>query len=426
MSQEKHHHEHHHAITKALHDRRHGKDSEIAEKEAHQKQFKAQVELMQEQFVEDLGGDMTELQFEIDHSYTLPEITDLELQEGHNHTVLPPTIGHPSHATRTLVKRVLLLYNPASGGKQGAKIALKAVELFNDRGVETIAKRLERRGHAEEILKTADLGPFDVIGVLGGDGTFHEAVNGMMKRNPDLKKIPLAFIAGGTGNSFSLELQGGIQVERSIKHIIRGLSCPIDIGLISFPKPDGQEEIIYSFNSIHWGLASKVNVTAERLRWMGKAVRYTTATMLELVKGVQTRAKVTLELENKEVLTYDENFCLVIVNNIMTAAKGMKMAPNALLNDGLFDILLIRSNKTVDLMKVFKDVYSGTHVNSADVEYRQVRAFSIVPYEKDDHNTLATESDPTLAEELVDIDGELKGGTPFFCRVIPRAIRVII
>jgi len=247
----------------------------------------------------------------------------------------------------------------------------------------------------------------------------------MMKRKSD-DKVPLAFISGGTGNSFSLELQGGTKIQRSVKHILRGLTVPIDIGQVTFPKEDGSEEVIYSFNSMHWGLASKVNVTAEKLRWVGKAFRYTTAAFLELIRGDTTRAKIVIETPEGNVETYDENFCLIICNNIVSAAKGMKMAPFAKLNDGLFDILLIRSSKTIDLMTVFRKVYDGTHVLSKEVEYRQVRGFSVIPYKKEDPHVMMTDENPEIAEELVDIDGELKGGTPFFCKVLPRVIRVII
>ena len=69
----------------------------------------------------------------------------------------------------------------------------------------------------------------DIVGCIGGDGTFHESVNGMMKRPDNMRKVPLAFISGGTGNSFSLELQGGTQISKSVKHILRGLTCPIDV-----------------------------------------------------------------------------------------------------------------------------------------------------------------------------------------------------
>lgn len=397
----------------------------VLTEEQKKSEFRNHINMMEEQFINETGTPSSEegdVEWDSE-AYDLEPVSDIELYEK---SKLPPSIAMPALCAVSHVKRVLLLYNPASGARLGEKIAARAIELLRKANIDVVQIKLEKRGHAEEVLTTYDFTGIDVVGVLGGDGTFHEAVNGMMKRKEHETKVPLAFIAGGTGNSFSLELQGGTKVERAIKHIVRGLNCPIDIGQVTFPKPDGTEEIVYSFNSMHWGLASKVNVTAEKLRWVGKAIRYTTAAMLEMIKGETTKAKVILETPEGNVETYNEDFCLIIVNNIVSAAKGMKMAPFAKLNDGLFDILLIRSNKTIDLVSVFRKIYDGSHILSKEVEYRQVKSFSVIPFKKETKKEPMTEEDPEVAEELVDIDGELKGATPFFCKVLPRSCRVII
>eukprot|EP01114_Cavostelium_apophysatum_P004400 TRINITY_DN1462_c0_g1_i1.p1 TRINITY_DN1462_c0_g1~~TRINITY_DN1462_c0_g1_i1.p1 ORF type:complete len:441 (+),score=141.37 TRINITY_DN1462_c0_g1_i1:118-1440(+) len=405
------------------------KDIEKLNLSERQEALQATVHKMEETFhheiySEDAAGEKEDIEFDPEDTYELEPVTDLELYE--KQMKLPPSIASPSHASIITVRRMLLLYNPASGAQQGAKIAKKVEELLRKKNVDVISIKLEKRGHAEEIIKDYNFKGIDVVGVLGGDGTFHESINGLMKRNEEDRRVPIAFIPGGTGNSFALELQGGTKVERAVKHILRGLNCPIDIGEVTFPREDGTEEKTFSFNSIHWGLASRVNVTAEKLRWVGKAIRYTTAAFLEMIRGETTPAKITLETADGKVEVYEEEFCLVIVNNIISAAKGMKMAPFAKLNDGLFDILLIRSNKTLDLMGVFRKVYDGSHILSKDVEYRQVRSFSIVPYKKENPKELMDEKNPQIAEELVDIDGELKGSTPFMCKVLPRAARVIV
>eukprot|EP01119_Soliformovum_irregulare_P025271 TRINITY_DN931_c0_g1_i1.p1 TRINITY_DN931_c0_g1~~TRINITY_DN931_c0_g1_i1.p1 ORF type:complete len:407 (+),score=119.81 TRINITY_DN931_c0_g1_i1:31-1251(+) len=357
-----------------------------------------------------------------DEDVELPEISEVD----HKDYELPASISNPSYAEVVKIKKVLLLFNPHSGAEEGVKLTEEAVQLLEKRSIQVDKRELKEPGHAEEIVKTANLDDVDVVATLGGDGTFHEAVNGMMKRPEGAKRVPLAFVAGGTGNSFALELHGGVEISDAIDHLVRGLSVPIDIGKTTWPLESGEDELVYSFNSIHWGLASKVNVTAEKLRWMGKAIRYTTASMLEMVKGAQTRAKVSLTLADDKKISYDEDFCLIIVNNIISAGKGMKMAPNAKINDGLFDAIIIRSNAALDLATVFKGMYDGTHVDTEQVEYKQVKGLSIIPFKKDEPAKVAKETDPDEAEEVVDIDGELKGSTPFTCTVLPRALRVII
>jgi hypothetical protein len=96
-----------------------------------------------------------------------------------------------------------------------------------------------------------DLTPFDVLCFIGGDGeycyhsifniqtnifhigTFHECVNGLLKRGDGKgSEIPVAMIAGGTGNSFSLELLGDTDLKLAVETVIRGIHVPIDVGKV--------------------------------------------------------------------------------------------------------------------------------------------------------------------------------------------------
>lgn len=186
---------------------------------------------------------------------------------------------------------------------------------------------LERKGHGEELCSTIDLTPFDVLCFIGGDGTFHECVNGLMKRSDqEGHNIPVAMIPGGTGNSFALELFGDTDLTLAIDTVKRGTHVPIDIAKVTKLEPNEQGDMmhdIFSFNSIHWGLASKVNVTAEKLRWMGRAVRYTTAALMEVMNGESLPAKISFEEADGKVTEYSEDFCLAIANNVVVAAKGI-------------------------------------------------------------------------------------------------------
>lgn len=347
-------------------------------------------------------------------------------------TQLPPSIQSPSRAARVTVCNVLVLYNPFSGAKKGESVYRKASEQFRKAGVRVQAIKLERRGHAEELCRTMDLSQFDVVVPIGGDGTIHECVNGLMKRTDDARsRLVVSPIPAGTGNSFVLELQGSVGTTLAVQRILRGVHVPIDIFKLNIPHKDASRgnEMVYCFNSLHWGLASKVNVTAEKLRWMGKAARYTTAAFIELFSGSQTLATILMEDADGSVREYHEEFSLIIANNIKGAAKGMQIAPNAKLNDGLIDLLLIRSDRPLDLLSIFDKFYKGTHIHLPFVEYRQVRKFSITPYEKRPEKggeSVRTERRPSVAEELVDVDGELKGSTPLTCEACPGGLRFII
>lgn len=191
------------------------------------------------------------------------------------------------------------------------------------------------------------------------------------------------------------------------------------------------------------------------------------------MKGSTTKAKITYVDEHGETHELDDDFCLAIANNIITAAKGMKMAPEAKLDDGLIDLLLVRTASSFDLMQIFRKLYDGTHTGIFSlffflffpffscsffsfflffflffsvgfffsffffsslidcflalelpfVDYVKVRSFSITPYVVVKKEGDAEE---VQIEEIIDVDGELKGVTPFSVEVIPRCLRVIL
>lgn len=91
----------------------------------------------------------------------------------------PLSLSIPTHV-RSLrpVKKVLLLYNPFAGAKQGHIIAQGAFETLTSAGVEVHMIRLQRAGHAKEICSAIDLKNFDCVAPVGGDGTLHECLNG--------------------------------------------------------------------------------------------------------------------------------------------------------------------------------------------------------------------------------------------------------
>eukprot|EP01132_Coremiostelium_polycephalum_P007389 gene7389-9079_t len=436
-----------------------------------------------------------------------------------------PSFLEPSRVKRIRVQNVVIIYNPFSGSKIGEKIMNEARKYFELHGISVHSIPTEYKGHAGDLCQNMDITGVDAVCLVGGDGTIHEAINGIMKRDPESReKFIMACLPAGTGNSFVQELNGSLSIKHICERVLNGLTVPIDIAKVTVltkdkihqecsrrraelvtikekisleqaltqsqerkiteyqsVRPDalmeygsrlseeiiesGSEEqpleVIYSFNSLHWGLGSKVNITAEKMRWMGKAVRYTTAALLELFKGEKILARIEYEEANGEVNALEDEFCLAIVNNIQGAAKGMKMAPKAKLNDGLFDLILIKSHKTFDLMNVFTKIYDGTHTELDYVIYKQVKRFSITPFKKDkerkkklrkekkkikaalkagkEHqyktpleslkkecNTILSELEDQIEEEIIDIDGELKGATPFICEVIPRSIRVVV
>ncbi|ELR15017.1 uncharacterized protein ACA1_212230 [Acanthamoeba castellanii str. Neff] len=84
------------------------------------------------------------------------------------------------------------------------------------------------------------------------------------------------------------------------------------------------------------------------------------------------------------------------------------------------DLLLIKATSTLNLLDIFRRTYDGSHTDLPYVIYQKVKKFSITPYKESETGELEE------VEEIIDVDGELKGCTPFTCEVMPQTLRIVL
>ncbi len=291
--------------------------------------------------------------------------------------------------------KVCLIINPNSGKKKGLKIfeSIKPVLDKNEINYELI--QTKRIGHAISISNKLKIEDYDGLIMIGGDGTFHEIVSGLMNRK-DQKKIPIGVIPGGSGNSFLYHLRK--DPKATLKEIIKFKKRYIDVIQVKT-----KNNLFYSINLVGWGLITDVGKNSEKYRWLGTS-RYTLVSLIEIIKNKTRRA--TLKIGNKE---YNNTFTFIIACNTKYVGKGMYMAPKADVSDGLLDLIVVKGNLSRTLLfKTLPKLFKGTHITDSNVTYHQVSNFSLI----------------TEEENLLNIDGELKGKTPIDVKIIPNAIEV--
>ena len=291
--------------------------------------------------------------------------------------------------------KLCLIINPNSGKKKGLKIfeSIKPVLDKNEINYELI--QTKRIGHAISISNKLKIEDYDGLIMIGGDGTFHEIVSGIMNRK-DQKKIPIGVIPGGSGNSFLYHLRK--DPKATLKEIIKFKKRYIDVIQVKT-----KNNLFYSINLVGWGLITDVGKNSEKYRWLGTS-RYTLVSLIEIIKNKTRRA--TLKIGNKE---YNNTFTFIIACNTKYVGKGMYMAPKADVSDGLLDLIVVKGNLSRTLLfKTLPKLFKGTHITDSNVTYHQVSNFSLI----------------TEEENLLNIDGELKGKTPIDVKIIPNAIEV--
>lgn len=295
-------------------------------------------------------------------------------------------------------RRFHLILNPAGGNGDGLQLLDSIKPIFNAAKAEIFVHETECNGHAVDLVRALKFDGYDGIIAVGGDGTAHEVINGVLT-HPSKKKLPVGILPAGSGNSFlyGFDIR---DMETGAQRLLAADPRKIDIAKVAV---DGT--IQFSFNIIGWGMVAAVSKTAIKWRRFPKQ-RYNIATVIELIR-LKARP-VTLELADGT--TISEDILFLIACNTPYTGVGMKMAPNAELDDGKIDILLVRDASRIQLLRLFGKVFNGEHIDSPLVEYYQTTGFR-----------LSTED----SEEL-DMDGELTGHTPIDVEVMSKALDVLV
>ncbi len=295
------------------------------------------------------------------------------------------------------MSKYYLIVNPHGGVKKGLGILEQVKPIFEGANAELTILETEYAGHARNMARTLDFDGYDGFCAIGGDGTMHEIINGLMNRI-DGKKLPIGLVTGGTGNSFMHDLNC-LDPVTAAKRVITNRKRPIDIS-----KVNANGETLYAFNIVGWGMPTEINILAEKMRWFGEQ-RYNVASLIEIVAFRERLA--TLVIEGNRTVG---DFGFILGCNTIHTGKGMKMAPLAQLNDGYIDLIVVHKASRWKLFKMFPKVFSGKHIADPIVEYHQVKSFSVIPKE----------------ENVLNIDGEMIGNTPIDVEVLPSAIDVLV
>ena len=189
---------------------------------------------------------------------------------------------------------------------------------------------------------------------IGGDGLAH-----LVLQVAAPARIPFVVIPGGTGNDFARSLgYSRNDVITLLKKVITDPAQPVDLGNVDSEW----------FGAIlSTGFDSVVNERANSLRWPKGAARYNAAIALELPKFRAINYELTIDGSTMPV-----EAMLIAVGNGRSYGAGMNVCPNAQLDDGLFDLVILEPVSTVEFIKVFPQVYSGKHIHHPQV--RSIRA----------------------------------------------------
>ncbi len=300
------------------------------------------------------------------------------------------------------MQNLLIIFNPHAGSGR-AKSYLSLIESYLQR--QEIHYQLVKTtgsGHAKSIIETTDLTQFDGAVAAGGDGTLFEVVNGLMTHTVG-KRIPFGVIPVGTGNAFSRELKlMPTDWQKGIDIILKQQPIPIDLGHAKM-----LDSAFYFVNIIGMGFVVNAGQTTLKIKKLGQSA-YTLATLWETAKLKTHAVKLTLLDSDGQAETINEELVFVEVANSRYTGTSFLMAPEAKIDDGLLDVIILKKISRLKILSLFPTIYSGKHVNYKEVESRKVKAITI---------------ETTLPLPLMP-DGEFIGKTPVTITCLTHVLKL--
>jgi YegS/Rv2252/BmrU family lipid kinase len=297
-------------------------------------------------------------------------------------------------------EEAVFLVNPASGngatGKRWPELAHRASLL----GLSGETLLSERPGHLIELAARAVDGGARLVVAVGGDGTLNEVVNGIAGRDVELATIPL-----GTGMDFVRTYGIPTKFDDAVRCALEGVTRTIDAGRVSYRLWSGEAAERWFANVGSVGMSGAV---AQRANGMSKVLggKLTFFYALTRVFLEWQNTEVTVGLDDGEErhgLMHD-----VVVANGAWHGGGMKLAPDALPDDGLFEVVLIGDVGKVDFLTTAPKIYKGRHVDHPKVEVVRSKRVEV-----------------DAGERLpIEVEGEQVVTTPALFEVVPGALRV--
>ncbi len=253
-------------------------------------------------------------------------------------------------------------------------------------------------GDAERAAEEAAKAGIRKIVAAGGDGTLNEVVNGLKDRRED---VVVGIIPVGTGNDFARELGIEPGYEQAINFLLEGATRSVD--LLRLRNRDLTRLFV---NTSAGGFTTIVDekLTSESKDWLG-ALAFFVAGARALPE--LTEYRMTIKFDQKKPI--EVNAYNIVVSNGSTIAGGIPVAPEAKLDDGLMDILIIPVIPLPKLAVILPLILTGHHVGNTDLIIQKARTFSL-------------SSSPNF---VLNTDGEVIGEAPALYDVLPKSLRVI-
>ena len=298
-----------------------------------------------------------------------------------------------------------VVINPTAGRGRGSGIGTQTMSALRARGHTVEDLSAGSLAAATARARHASVAGLEAIVVVGGDGMAHLGVNVVADTD-----LPLGIVAGGSGNDIARSL--GLphsDVAAAVRAIEHGLtSGPRRLDAVSVGSPDHSAREWF-LGVLSCGFDAAVNARANAMTWPGGGGRYVRAIVAELGRFAPYGYKLTLD-----DAVWESAGTLVAIANAPDFGGGVRIAPDALMDDGLLDVVVAGPFTKPGIVKIFPGMYAGRHVHHPAVQVFRTRSVLIEPMLR-----LGPEPPAAFA------DGERLGPLPLSAQVHPGVLSVL-
>jgi YegS/Rv2252/BmrU family lipid kinase len=308
--------------------------------------------------------------------------------------------------------RTVVVVNPKSqGGATGKRWPELAARLRKHFAFEDAIT--SGPGDATRLTREALAGGVERVVALGGDGTINEVVNGFFTDGtPVAPTAALGVIPYGTGGDFRRTMNLSTELDDAAATIAADSRRTIDVGRIEYTTPDGGTTARMFANICSFGISGVVdrlvNQSKKRFGRLSYALATARATLFQY-----DNQRVHLRFDDDPASATDVTINTVAVANGRYFGGAMKVAPDAEVDDGVFDVVCLGDFGKAEILFKGTRVYKGAHLTMDKVTSRRARIVDATPV------------DPGATVEI-DLDGENVGRLPARFTIVPRALVMVV
>jgi YegS/Rv2252/BmrU family lipid kinase len=263
----------------------------------------------------------------------------------------------------------------------------------------------EHPTHATELAAQAGPEGFNVVVAVGGDGTVHEVVNGLMQidaaARPTLAAVPI-----GSGNDFCHNVGAPSDPDQAIRLAFTGTAKPVDLGLVR----DGSGRVEYWDNTLGIGFDAATVINSRAITRLQGLAMYLVAVIQTILRDHQApRMQIATDREQ-----LDRELLMLTLCNGGREGGGFLIAPEARPDDGVFEYVMVEYVSRLMMFRLIPEFMRGTHARFKPVRLGSFRELKLVA----DRPLLIHTDGEVFANALTNVQ-ELT------VELLPRAMNVI-